>query len=435
MAGDPIEKTGHMRLPGTISLPSEVFLGVIRGVALSAISAGFKNVYVLGDHGGGQSELRLAAETLDADWRGKGVHVYYISNTGAGQKVNAYLAERKIAPGGHAGVAESAQVMFLDQQKLMRKDKLLGGGCGSRERDRHQRRSGSGHRRNGQGVPRHQSDGRRRTDPQSHDGHQVMPMRRWSQVATAVTIAICAAVLRRTGVAAVPRHRGRRGGGRSRAARHLERRPRTSSGRDRCPGIGWSSPVVWGDHVFVTTVVNTGAAGAAEARASTLRRLAGVAGAAPLDGLRHRLRDRQGALGAGSAAARRRARPKHLKNSYASETPVTDGERVYFYFGNVGLFAFDMKGKPVWSKPLGPFKTRNGWGTAASPVLHRDRLYIVNDNDEQSFLAAYDKRTGAEVWRVEPRGGHQLVDAVRLGERAAHRDRDVGLRAACGRTI
>ena len=61
MAGDPIEKTGHMRLPGTISLPSEVFLGVIRGVALSAISAGFKNVYVLGDHGGGQSELRLAA--------------------------------------------------------------------------------------------------------------------------------------------------------------------------------------------------------------------------------------------------------------------------------------------------------------------------------------------------------------------------------------
>jgi creatinine amidohydrolase len=123
MAGDPIEKTGHMRLPGTISLPSEVFLGVIRGVALSAISAGFKNVYVLGDHGGGQSELRLAAETLDADWRGKGVHVYYISNAGAGQKVNAYLAERKIAPGGHAGVAESAQVMFLDQQKLMRKDK------------------------------------------------------------------------------------------------------------------------------------------------------------------------------------------------------------------------------------------------------------------------------------------------------------------------
>jgi creatinine amidohydrolase/Fe(II)-dependent formamide hydrolase-like protein len=124
MAGDPIEKTGHMRLPGTISLPSEVFLGVVRGVALSAISAGFKNVYVLGDHGGGQSELRLAAETLDADWRAKGVHVYYLTNTGAAQKVNAYLSEKKVAPGGHAGVAESAQVMFLDQARLIRKDKF-----------------------------------------------------------------------------------------------------------------------------------------------------------------------------------------------------------------------------------------------------------------------------------------------------------------------
>jgi creatinine amidohydrolase/Fe(II)-dependent formamide hydrolase-like protein len=124
MAGDPVEKTGHMRLPGTISLSSEVFLGVIRGVALSAISAGFKNVYVMGDHGGGQAELRLAAEALDADWRAKGVRVSYISNGGAAQKVNAYLAERKIPPGGHAGVAESAQIMFLDQQKLLRKDKF-----------------------------------------------------------------------------------------------------------------------------------------------------------------------------------------------------------------------------------------------------------------------------------------------------------------------
>jgi outer membrane protein assembly factor BamB len=49
---------------------------------------------------------------------------------------------------------------------------------------------------------------------------------------------------------------------------------------------------------------------------------------------------------------------------------------------------------------MGPFKTRYGWGTAASPVLHQDRVYIVNDNDDQSFLAAFDKRTGAEIWRV-----------------------------------
>jgi outer membrane protein assembly factor BamB len=59
----------------------------------------------------------------------------------------------------------------------------------------------------------------------------------------------------------------------------------------------------------------------------------------------------------------------------------------------------------VWSKAIGPFKTRNNWGTGASPVLHRDRIYIVNDNDEQSFLAAYDKRTGAEIWKVERKEG------------------------------
>ena len=90
-----------------------------------------------------------------------------------------------------------------------------------------------------------------------------------------------------------------------------------------------------------------------------------------------------------------RARPassRHLKNSYASETPVTDGTRVYAYFGNVGLFVFDMNGTPLWSKDFGAVNMRNGWGTAASPVLHRDRLYIVNDNDTQSFLAATGPR-------------------------------------------
>ena len=165
------------------------------------------------------------------------------------------------------------------------------------------------------------------------------------------------------------------------------------------PGIGWSSPVVWGDHVFVTSVINTGQA---EAPRPGLY----FGGERPASTAPHRwmVHDVDFATGkvrwskevrAGVPAA-----PKHLKNSYASETPVTDGERVYFYFGNVGLFVFDLKGTPVWSKVLGPFKTRNGWGTAASPVLHRDRIYIVNDNDDRSFLAAFDKRTGAEIWRV-----------------------------------
>jgi outer membrane protein assembly factor BamB len=166
------------------------------------------------------------------------------------------------------------------------------------------------------------------------------------------------------------------------------------------PGLGWSSPVVWNDLVFVTSVVSSGLeeppkpglylGGPVLEKASASHRF--VLHAFDLKtGARRWTRDiHESPPG----------QPKHLKNSYASETPVTDGERVYAYFGDVGLFAVDMTGALVWSKPMGPFKTRNGWGTGASPVLHGDRIYVVNDNDEQSFLAAFDKRTGADVWRV-----------------------------------
>ena len=109
---------------------------------------------------------------------------------------------------------------------------------------------------------------------------------------------------------------------------------------------------------------------------------------------------RQCALGT-ARASRNAARSGALQNSYASETPVTDGERVYACFGNVGVFCLDLEGRPVWSKPLPPHAMRHGWGTAASPVLHRDRLYLVNDNDEQSYLLALDKLSGKEAWRVD----------------------------------
>jgi outer membrane protein assembly factor BamB len=95
------------------------------------------------------------------------------------------------------------------------------------------------------------------------------------------------------------------------------------------------------------------------------------------------------------------ATPIHLKSSYGAETPVTDGERVYALFGNVGVFAFTLDGKEVWSRRLEPRKTRHGWGSAASPVLHDQRLFIVNDNDEQPELFALDKTTGKQLWRVD----------------------------------
>jgi outer membrane protein assembly factor BamB len=90
-----------------------------------------------------------------------------------------------------------------------------------------------------------------------------------------------------------------------------------------------------------------------------------------------------------------------MKNTYASETPVTDGRRVYVYFGNVGVYCYDLAGKEVWSHSLGTYPTRMGWDTGASPVLHKDRLYVVHDNEEKSFLVALNSPTGEQVWKIE----------------------------------
>jgi outer membrane protein assembly factor BamB len=166
------------------------------------------------------------------------------------------------------------------------------------------------------------------------------------------------------------------------------------------PGRAWSSPIVWGDRVFVTSVIDEGKTEAArkglyfggeraKPPASTHRWMVYC-----LDWETGKVRwERLAHQGVPSS-------PRHIKNSYASETPVTDGERVYAYFGNVGVFCYDLDGKELWSKNLGTYKMALNWGTASSPVLYKDRLYIVDDNEQQSFLVALDKRTGKEVWRV-----------------------------------
>jgi len=166
------------------------------------------------------------------------------------------------------------------------------------------------------------------------------------------------------------------------------------------PGIGWSSPIVWGDNIFLTSVIKTG-------ETETPKKGLYFGGERPASKDEHRWMVYAVDFKTGKILWEREVfkgvppGPRHLKNSYASETPVTDGERVYAYFGNVGLYCFDMKGKLLWSKPTKPVRTRFGWGTAGSPVLHQGRIYIVNDNDDQSYIEALDKKTGAEIWRVE----------------------------------
>ncbi|KPK80171.1 MAG: hypothetical protein AMS27_17345 [Bacteroides sp. SM23_62_1] len=95
--------------------------------------------------------------------------------------------------------------------------------------------------------------------------------------------------------------------------------------------------------------------------------------------------------------------PRGRKNpgaTYANETPVTDGKRVYVYFGMIGLYCYDMDGNLLWQKDLGAYETLNGWGTGSSPVVYQDILYQQVDNEENAFIVALDAHTGEEIWKA-----------------------------------
>lgn len=166
------------------------------------------------------------------------------------------------------------------------------------------------------------------------------------------------------------------------------------------PGMGWSSPVVWKDRVYLTTAISAGSIeppkkglyfGGNRGKVTDEHRLAVYS----LDAKTGKvLWEREVWKGVPPQS-------RHLKNSFASETPVTDGERVYALFGNFGLWALDKTGKVVWSLPLKAANTRYGWGTAASPVLHKGRLYILADNDDASYLLCVDAANGKVIWRTE----------------------------------
>jgi outer membrane protein assembly factor BamB len=166
------------------------------------------------------------------------------------------------------------------------------------------------------------------------------------------------------------------------------------------PGRGWSSPIVWEKKVFLTTVTREGAYEDAK------KGLYFGGERRKIPDVEHRwqvlcldfetgktLWQKEVAKGTPPSGI-------HIKNSYASETAVTDGERVYAYFGNQGIFCFDMDGKPQWSLKFDAVPTRFSWGTAASPALYKDRLFIVNDNDKESYLLCLDTKTGSQRWRV-----------------------------------
>ncbi len=182
------------------------------------------------------------------------------------------------------------------------------------------------------------------------------------------------------------------------------------------PGRAWSSPIVWGDHVFVLTVMPTEANDELQPvqpiETYRARSLGGSMTAAdvvqPTEALQWALYDLEFESGATrwiqTLHTAVPAKPTHQKSTFASETPVTDGKQVYVYLADIGLFAFDFDGNEAWSVPL-EWRPRRDWGAASSPVLHDGRLFVVNDSEAQSYVAAYDASSGTEVWRTDREEG------------------------------
>ena len=169
------------------------------------------------------------------------------------------------------------------------------------------------------------------------------------------------------------------------------------------PGEGWSQPIVVGDRLFLTAAVPVDAASAPEAPRLGGRRGGGSQG----EGTEYRYEVRCLDAATGETRWAKTVRtgpaplPRHRTNTYATETPVSDGERVYALFGMTGLYALTVDGDLVWEKDLPTRSTRAGWGTAASPALHEGRLFLQEDSEEQSVLRALDAATGEELWSVD----------------------------------
>lgn len=168
------------------------------------------------------------------------------------------------------------------------------------------------------------------------------------------------------------------------------------------PGAGHSSPMVWGNRIFVTTAV------AEDPNVESFRGGVFIGGnrAKPdKSGYTYRvicLDTDQGNIQWSRAVIQQDPRTRrHTKNTYASETPTTDGKYVFASFGSAGLYCIDFEGNVIWQRDIGLLRVRRGWGTAASPVLFQNTVIVNCDSDDDSYLAAFEKTTGEPVWRTE----------------------------------
>ena len=204
------------------------------------------------------------------------------------------------------------------------------------------------------------------------------------------------------------------------------------------PGRGWSSPIVTGGKVYVTSVVTDGKSKLPQVGTEYSNEYAAELQKQGLSGpeIMKRLNERDIELPhevnlhyvlhrldlkSGKVEWTKEfytGRPpggRHRKNSFVSETPVTDGKFIYVYVTNLGLWAFDLKGNVAWKTPIDPLPIYLDLGAGSSPALAGDLVIVLNDNQKQQYIAAFDKKTGKEVWRTNRDLGDNAPPRQRSG--------------------
>ena len=173
------------------------------------------------------------------------------------------------------------------------------------------------------------------------------------------------------------------------------------------PGRGHSSPIVWGNRIFVTTAIEGEVVPGAKAAKHLIDNKEFVHPDSIGANRKHTFKviclDRESGkvLWEQTAFEGTPYDDRHRKSSYAASTPATDGRNVYAFFGSEGLYAYDMKGKQVWKADLGKLGNL-GMGTGTSPIVYENLVIVQFDEDSgaASFIAAVDTKTGREVWRT-----------------------------------